>query len=165
MCLWHGLAQLRHKLRGGDGQSLHDIRWPTLDANREESALSHISRNIDFNSLASAWHSQAFSGGVPHIRSVVRWAISLSARILAAIRVALIGGLIASHFPFGRKSAATISVSVTHKRRGYRKSMMLRRCNPDLSIKFFFVRTAAAGDLALKLVVGLLITSGFRNEG
>src|SRR5215470_18803040 len=110
MCLWHGLAQLRHKLRGGDGQSLHDIRWPTLDANREESALSHISRNIDFNSLASAWHSQAFSGGVPHIRSVVRWAISLSAR---SIRVALIGGLIASHFPFGRKSAPTISVSVT----------------------------------------------------
>src|SRR5215813_2844090 len=112
MCLWHGLAQLRHKLRGGDGQSLHDIRWPTLDASREESALSYISRNIDFSSLASACHCQAFSGGVPHIRSVVRWVISLSARILAAIRVALIGGLIASHFLFGRKSAATISVSV-----------------------------------------------------
>src|SRR5215813_9566696 len=141
MCLWHGLAQLRYKLRGGDRQSLHDIRWPTLDASREESALSHISRNIDFSSLASAWHCQASSGG------------------LAAIRVALIGGLIASHFPFGRKSAATISVSVALKRRGYRKSMMLRRCNPNPSIKIFFVRTAASGDWALKIVVGRLMTS------
>src|SRR5215475_15591012 len=157
MCLWHGLAQLRHKLRGGDGQSLHDIRWPTLDASREESALSHISRNIDFSSLASAWHCQGFSGGVPHMRSVVRWAISLSARIVAAIRVALIGGLIASHFRFGRKSAATISVAL--KRRGYRKSITLRRCNPNPSIKIFFVRTAASGDWAPKIVVGRLMTS------